>query len=233
MKIRSGYVSNSSSSSFLIIYNDMSDFIKFSQFEGYEIFVNDALKAEFDEDKTLRKTIFSHVATMVRDDLYTFMNSILYKTSEWFDSYTNDTYDFVNDSNFESEHSKLLDIARKNVDELIKALIKRFGKRKINKILESRGKEIYEFFKDNPQDFSDFSDLTRIYFDKLYESEFSDAVNKFTEEIIDEYKKLGKKIILLRYYDEQKSGSYMEHSFMPFLAKNPEGKYKIYITNEH
>ena len=149
------------------------------------------------------------------------------------DSYTNDTYDFVNDSNFESEHSKLLDIARKNVDELIKALIKRFGKRKINKILESRGKEIYEFFTDNPQDFSDFSDLTRIYFDKLYESEFSDAVNKFTEEIIDEYKKLGKKIILLRYYDEQKTGSYMEHLFMPFLAKNPEGKYKIYITNEH
>jgi hypothetical protein len=44
MKIRNGYVSNSSSSSFLVIYDKESDFIKFKDFNGYDTFINDLKK---------------------------------------------------------------------------------------------------------------------------------------------------------------------------------------------
>jgi len=41
MKIRNGFVSNSSSSSFVVIYKSDNDFIKFDKFKGYQEFIND------------------------------------------------------------------------------------------------------------------------------------------------------------------------------------------------
>lgn len=46
MKIRSGYVSNSSSSSFLVVYHDISNFIKFSLFDYFSRFLSDVQKSE-------------------------------------------------------------------------------------------------------------------------------------------------------------------------------------------
>lgn len=46
MKIRSGYVSNSSSSSFLVVYHDISNFIKFSLFDYFSRFLSDVQKSD-------------------------------------------------------------------------------------------------------------------------------------------------------------------------------------------
>ena len=49
MKVRNGYVSNSSSSSFLVIYENENIFNKFKEFNGYTQFIND-IKEEKKEE---------------------------------------------------------------------------------------------------------------------------------------------------------------------------------------
>ena len=46
-----------------------------------------------------------------------------------------------------------------------------------------------------------------------------------------EYKQIEVKDIT--YEDDTRAGEMMEFGFMPFISKNPEINYEIYITMEH
>ena len=56
MKIRMGFVSNSSSSSFLVAYKNFEDFFRFSLFNGFKIFIEDMKKTK-DFDKNVKEFI--------------------------------------------------------------------------------------------------------------------------------------------------------------------------------
>ena len=65
MKIRTNYVSNSSSSSFIIIYNSLADFEKLKPFgKGYHRLLKDLKSASLDD---LRDEIFSVLDDYLRE----------------------------------------------------------------------------------------------------------------------------------------------------------------------
>jgi hypothetical protein len=41
------------------------------------------------------------------------------------------------------------------------------------------------------------------------------------------------KMAAIEYEDHSDIGSYMEHDFMPFISHNPDGKFKVFVQNNH
>lgn len=75
MKMRNGYVSNSSSSSFLVVYDNLEDFAPFRLFEkGYNRFMEDVVKSTSDEVigyiKMLLDDYFYHLKEIYERELF-------------------------------------------------------------------------------------------------------------------------------------------------------------------
>ena len=203
MKVRNGYVSNSSSSSFLVIYENENIFNKFKEFNGYTQFIND-IKEEKKEE-----AIF-FIQNFLQHYWYLIHNQYLKKDISMIGDLETNMY-----INFLFEESKIDD--------------KEFWK--IIQETNKRGYEFWEKNKDNlnwknPEcqayEESYYENKNVKY--KIYE---------IGKKIYNGLIKNNNFIKFVRYEDDTSEGAYMEQRFMPFLSNNPDGGLVILTQNEH
>lgn len=203
MKIRSNYVSNSSSSSFLIVYENENFFNKFKEFNGYTQFINDIKKENkeeaigFIQNFLCKYWSFTHRQYLKKD--ISMIGNL-------------ETNMYIN---FLFEESKVDD---KEFWEIIQ---------ETNKI----GFEFWDKNKDNLNwknpEYKAYEES--YYKNKNVEYKIDDIGKQIYDGLI----KNNNFIKFVRYKDDTDEGAYMEQRFMPFLSNNPDGGLVILTQNEH
>ena len=193
MKMRNGYVSNSSSSSFLVVYDNLEDFAPFRLFEkGYNCLMHD-IPSSTDED--------------VIGFIESFIANYFYGLKEVYEKelYTNDNsgnahFDF-NYSNQWNTFSYILNIPYGILNEKVIAL---------------------ELAADESME------ALNIAYEKIEDEGYRNEAEKIFGILKENFK-----MAAIEYEDHSDIGSYMEHDFMPFISHNPDGKFKVFVQNNH
>ena len=229
MKIRMGFVSNSSSSSFLIIYKSLEDFKNFILFKGYEIFEKDLIKNQLKSSMSG----FDHIQRLIEEALYRVFLSykefnqsdITYPTDKVWDLFE---FAGVPFKEFEVYEMKVRDLGAK----FIKTIDEKFPG--LTHILFN-SENYYMILEGEEQDFvnKEQDKLWNEYEDEAFQKEMEDGCKLLAKRIEEALKAKGYNIRSIRYEDETSEGAYMENGFMPFLQKNPDRDYEIFVTNEH
>lgn len=209
MKIRSNYVSNSSSSSFVVIYKSIEDdFKKFDGFDGYYTFVKDL---HYSKTENAEKAICDHL-----DNFY-YLNY-----SQWL--YNN----FERLERFERKISCCFDW----LDFL-------FEKSKVDSgeyydLIVEANRNGFEFWNKN-KDKLNSDNVSYIQYRESYydNSQVKNKIEKIGKKIICGLKANGYRLDFVRYSDDSREGCYMETKFMPFLRCNPDKQYEVIVQNEH
>lgn len=206
MKIRNGFVSNSSSSSFLVIsFNKIYDFFKFKDFKGHDIFMKDI---ENDTDEESKGFIYSFLIDYYYDEYSKFMKK------DMPGGINIDNIDYIR---------YLFDISGADDKDYWN-------------IISKVNKNGMEFWVKNHDNFgtNKNQDEIRDYQNSYYEDEESKRkIEETANKIFDGMKAKGINVNFVRYDDDTDDGCYMETGFMPFLMANPEKNYCIISINEH
>lgn len=238
MKIRMGFVSNSSSSSFLVAYKNFEDFVRFSLFNGFEIFIEDMKKTK-DFDKNVKKFIVKKL-----DDYFCYHYYDISSSEEIYEKMDEicGIFDFTNIS-FIDENGPF-----EKIFEKFNNLKKEFWN-----FIEKNNSKLFEFIEPIRYSQIDVEEIVLRYADDdermfwvcavndyhkkceefYYSDEFKKSIENVTDKLIEEFKKSGVKLKFLRYEDDTHDGYMMENEFMPFMAKDPENKVRVFQIYEH
>lgn len=245
MKVRDGFVSNSSSSSFLIIEKNKSmDLERFKAFKGYDIFVNDLKNAKmFDQKvkKFISKKIeiyFYHFYQKIEGGNDQNVFDLGFELAKIFDdvkidvfgdnSPFNKIYDTFNE--YKSEFWKKLEEASVDLFNFVKPLTYATNI-DIDEIVR------LECDDQNSADMKLWTESLKEYHDKCGKFYFSDEFKKIVDDTVNDLfaKMISENVSLkvLTYADDTPEGSMMEHNFMPFVMNDPEEKINIISNCNH
>lgn len=207
MKIRNSFVSNSSSSSFVVIYKSDNDFIKFDKFKGYQEFINDLNNSDI---KDAEASIFGHLSRFYYNTYFKFTHEEYYKI----DSRMSFNFDWLD---FLFEESKVDDKEWWN-------------------IIQETNLKGSEFWMANKGNLNSNNPEYVKYHDGYWndnETEAKIKIKDIAKQIVKGLKENGYNLGWMRYHDDTDEGYYMETGFMPFIQRNPEREYMIIAQSEH
>lgn len=190
MKIRNGFVSNSSSSSFLIVFKRVEVFNKFKLFNGYEKFINE-----------LRSYNKSDVKNFFYYTLLSSFDDEMYSSKEDISAFQ------IEMQSVSSLRFSIESILRKKIDELkfkdAFDLSEKIYQKK--KELELSGMKSFEI-----------TNLLR----RSFMNDVTKECKKISNVMLEELEKSDFNFCVLNYEDDSEFGSYMEHEFMPMVSMN-------------
>ena len=198
MKTRDGYVSNSSSTSFLIAYNDIGVFDQFRKIRGYEYLENHLnfdrkyKEIEGDEDKNI-DAFFTELVEGFAGEYgeYLYAKSHPYRSRGFYCSYSDDTW------SLEDELKKYM------LDDIVYSGVKG---------LESSVEAIVRQWNDS-EEICDW---------KVVE-ECRDVIDLLVLQIVESVRAKWKNICMFEVGDDSDYGDYIEHTFMPMVVHHGTG----------
>lgn len=207
MKTRFNYVSNSSSSSFLIAYKDIDeDFKKFNQFDGYKEFISDLSKSTRDDAVECISGILDKcISGVIEQSLDSLFGRNIVDVPRGFREYYSLLFSYhLNCSGLFDKVDEIIERAKTYLDDRIK-----------------EGNAI--------------EDWTTEYL-KAREALGADSIDcdGIAESACAFLEQSGWKVGAIEYSDECGEWySYMEHEFMPFMAYSPRPAFNINVISNH
>lgn len=207
MKIRTGFVSNSSSSSFLVIYVDSKDFDRFSNFEHTKDLLEDLSKSNETKVKDF-------VTCLIAEDL---IGRFYVFTSSW-----RDPRDITQSFN---DIQTLVTFSGASDEEYLE-LYQEISDHGWDMLNEHRDDMVGDFYK---------SDWYKSYADSLdaIRDKIEEVSDRLAVAIITGLKEKGLNTASTQYEDHDDYGSYMEHNFMPLISMDPDNKITVITINNH
>lgn len=212
MKMRSNYVSNSSSSSFLVTYKDIGDFAGFASFDGYEQLMNDLGNAS--ENDAL-----GHIKAVISRALHEHINTVVARIfPDRFDKSS-----FYGEELLMLENAYDLEECKGLLDELNNYFNEMWDY--ANEIVPAVADD------DMPNLFDNMGSAYHLLQEKS--DKIWPDVEFVAAKIYYHLKSQGWKVAAVEYGDDTDEGSYMEHEFMPFISNAPRMNFIITNLNCH
>ena len=213
MKVRNGFVSNSSSSSFLVAYHSKDDFSKFSKFDGYKELLHDLSSKR----NSSLSTSVEHVEMVIDNYLYFFTDHMVDRVCGCDDDRDSHDYEEYYELiyNLECDDEEFMAPINKYRDDVRDMLEKMAGEG------ELKAKDGYI---DASVRFEAVEKTNRLRPDA---HAIAEAMCQWI------IMKKGMLVSTVEYEDDSDFGAYMEHEFMPFLSHCPRADFFVHRHSMH